>query len=843
VARLLRIRWAFVVCAALLVATTLAPAAQTQRATGGSPADQALRALNFGRFDEVESLLRTATDARSVAIRARALVQQGRYAEAEKLLANTAAGQPGSDAALELGLLQLQLGRRAEGNRTLDRLLDATPQRTAADFLRFALAARALGFSTATSDLLHEANDAFRNASSLAPDDPVVSTAWGEIFWDTYDPAEAMRSFQAALKADENYVPARLGFARVIYEQDPAAAKAAVDAALAANPNYVPAHLFSAEIALDERRRDDARTATEKALAVNPNSLDTRAVRAAIAFLEGRTADFEREAQEALAINPAYADVYRVPGEIAARNYLFDDAVELARRALKIDPDSTRAHADLGMHLMRVGDEKTARVMLERAFKGDPFNQITYNNLNLLDELDKFETIAEGDVVMKLHPEEAAVMREHAMPLARRALDTLQKQYSFTVRGPILIEMFPKHDDFAVRTLGIPGLVGALGVCFGRVVTLDSPRARPPGQFNWGETLWHEIAHVITLQMSDNRLPRWVSEGTSVWEERRAHPEWGRETQLMFAQALDDEGKVIKIADINEAFTDPRLITLAYYQSSLIVELLVDTYGEPKFHEFIRSYARGIEDAEALKEAFGITIDDLQKAFDAKVEKQFASMRAALRRPQVREKPSLEELKQLAQSNPGSFAVQMQLGVALEEAGDHAGAIAAMERAAKLIPEASGENNPHAYIASIALEQKDTERAIRALDQLLRVNHSDVESARKLASLVAPLGDASRTEDAYRRVVAIDPFDAQAQTELGKLALARKDTETALRAFRSALATSPPDRATAHVHLAEAHLAAGQLGEAKQQTLAALEIAPAFVRAQDLLLKIIEASN
>ena len=99
--------------------------------------------------------------------------------------------------------------------------------------------------------------------------------------------------------------------------------------------------------------------------------------------------------------------------------------------------------------------------------------------------------------------------------------------------------MFPKHDDFAVRTLGLPGMIGALGACFGRVVTLDSPRARPPGEFSWGETLWHEMAHVITLQMSNNRLPRWLSEGTSVFEERRARPEWGRETDLPFAQALE----------------------------------------------------------------------------------------------------------------------------------------------------------------------------------------------------------------------------------------------------------------------------------------------------------------
>src|SRR5688500_2312086 len=162
-------------------------------------------------------------------------------------------------------------------------------------------------------------------------------------------------------------------------------------------------------------------------------------------------------------------------------------------------------------------------------------------------------------------------MREYALPLAKESLATLEKRYNFTAQGPILVEMFPKHDDFAVRTLGLPGMIGALGACFGRVVTLDSPRARPPGQINWGETLWHEMAHVITLQMSNNRLPRWLSEGTSLFEERRARPEWGREMDVAFAQALD-KGRTLKLADLNDGFSDPRTISLAYYQSSLVVE-------------------------------------------------------------------------------------------------------------------------------------------------------------------------------------------------------------------------------------------------------------------------------
>jgi tetratricopeptide (TPR) repeat protein len=543
--------------------------------------------------------------------------------------------------------------------------------------------------------------------------------------------------------------------------------------------------------------------------------------------------------QQVLAINPLYGELFRVAGDHAARNYRFDEAAALVRRALAIDDANARAHADLGKHLLRTGDEPGARRALERAFKDDPFDQQTYNSLTLLDTLDKFETITDGDLIFRFDPSEVGVMREHAIPLAKEAMATLSKRYNFTPMGPILIEMFPKHDDFAVRTIGLPGMIGALGACFGRVVTLDSPKARPPGDFNWGETLWHELAHVFTIQMSKQRVPRWLTEGVSVWEERRARPEWGREMDLPFVHALN-EGKVMKLDVLNQGFQDPKMISLAYYQASLVVEHIVETYGEPKLHALLRAYGEGLEDETAIKEGLGASFAQLQASFDARLEKQYAGLRRALKTPEMKEKMSVDELKALAASHPDSFGVQMRLAQALQEAKDSAGAIAALDRAAQIIPTANGASNPHTMIAKIALEQKDTARAIRALEAVLRVDHSDVESARKLAELVGPGGDAARAEDAYRRLVAIDPFDSDAEARLGRLALKRKDTATAVRSFKSVLGANPPDRATAHADLAEAHLAAGQYGEAKKQTLAALEIAPSFERAQDLLLRITE---
>src|SRR4030095_10870329 len=201
--------------------------------------------------------------------------------------------------------------------------------------------------------------------------------------------------------------------------------------------------------------------------------------------------------------------------------------------------------------------------------------------------------------------------------------------------------------------------------CFGRVVTLDSPTAREPGTFNWGETLWHEMAHVITLQLSGNRLPRWLSEGTSVCEERRARPDWGRDMDIPFARAID-RGGVIKIRELNSGFSSSQTINFAYYQAALVVEHIHDTYGQRKLRALIEAYADGSDTETAIKKALGIDIDELQKGFDQSLEKRYSTLRRALKAPdELKENMTVDQLKAIAAAKPANFPAQMVLVCAL----------------------------------------------------------------------------------------------------------------------------------------------------------------------------------
>jgi tetratricopeptide (TPR) repeat protein len=823
-----------------LAIAILALTAAAQAPKGATPPLKlAERALVEGRYDEVDALAdkADARDPRVVALKARAAIARGRYSDAEVALKPVAAKAPASDAALELGLLQHMLGR-PDAAETLEKVAaSAESADEAADLARAARALRAIG-------RFQEANAAYRDASAAAPNDPAINAAWGELFLEKYNRPEAVKSFQAAIEADPKYPPALLGMAEALADDNPPQALDVARRALAVNPSFVDAHLFVARQAVDAGHRDEARRSIQKALDVNPASLEAHALLAALAYVEDKTPDFEAEAAKALTISPAYGEVYRAAGDLAAHNYRFDEAVVLTRRALALQPNDPRALGDLGVHLLRTGDEPGARTALESSFKIDPYDVVTYNLLEMMDKLDKFATVRDGDVILRMDKDEAPVLKDYAIPLAHQALTTLSARYEFTPKGPILIEIFPKHDDFAVRNVGLPGMIGALGACFGRVVTMDSPSlSKPPRTFQWEATLWHELAHVITLQMSNQRVPRWLTEGISVYEEKRARPEWARPMDVEFAMLLE-RGETLKLRDLNAAFTDPRKISLAYYQASLLVEHLVTAYGDPGLHKLVRSYGLGLDTDAALKTALNTDFDQLQAGFDQSMDRTFGALRRVFTTADEDTLPGMpiEALRAYAAEHPRSYLAQMTLGHRLVKEGQADEAVQVFERAAALVPVARGSDSPHAQMAALALKKGDRMRAISELQALVAVDFDNIEAARQLASLLQQAGidDPAKVGPVNQRIAAIDPFDADAHRSLGRLAMQANQADAAAREFRAVLALKPVDQAAAHTDLAESYLKGGKRAEAKKQTLAALEIAPTYERAQELLLKLTE---
>src|SRR4029079_16352442 len=251
----------------------------------------------------------------------------------------------------------------------------------------------------------------------------------------------------------------------------------------------------------------------------------------------------------------------------------------------------------------------------------------------------------------------------------------------------------------------------------------------------------------------------------------------------------------------------------------------------------------GIDTDEAIKRVLSTDMDALQASFDGFLGERFGKLRKALDTPESfsRDLP-IDKLKAAAAQYPGSFGVQMALGRSLR-ATDPQGAIQAFEKAIALVPMLTGPESPYMQIVEISLAANNKARAAQALEAMTAQDHTAVDAARQLAGLLDPEKDKDRLKVALQRVVAIDPFDAASHTALGRMGLAGTQGGAAVRLFRVALAAGPIDRASAHADLAEGLLQTGDKAEAKREALAALEIAPTYSRAQEILLKLVDGAR
>ena len=188
------------------------------------------------------------------------------------------------------------------------------------------------------------------------------------------------------------------------------------------------------------------------------------------------------------------------------------------------------------MNELRNGRMSEGRTNLERAFAGDPYDIWTKNTLDLLDTLDLYPETTSPRFRFFIDGTESELLSLYLSDIAEEAYDRMSVKYGYEPPAPIRVEVFPDEVDFSVRTVGLVGL-RALGVSFGPVVAIISPSAKGEDYFNWGSTLWHELAHTFHMGVSEFKVPRWFTEGLSVLEERRARPGWGDDVSPGFLAA------------------------------------------------------------------------------------------------------------------------------------------------------------------------------------------------------------------------------------------------------------------------------------------------------------------
>ncbi len=828
--------------------------AQTQ---GGAGAEsiQAVRGLvralsEVGRYGEAEEAARERIRSDSSELSntlGEVLVFRGRREEAARLFERAIAGGASDSlvARLNLAVLRFGSGAVSEALAEFDRFIDVYNRNrerlSAQELTAVGTAVRYLGVEN--PQLFKDALRAYDAAIAADPSDLRPRVLLGELFLEKYNSADAVSAFSDVLAINPDHPGALLGQARrARFDGQPEALSLATRA-LEINPSLVQARVFLAELRLELEDYPEAAAEAGRALEINPSSLEALSVLAAAHRLQGDQRGFEEARREVFAINPRYADFYTRLSDLSARTRLYAEAADHARRAVELDPRSWRGYALLGINELRLGAIEEGRNHLEQAFEGDPYDVWTKNTLDLLDTFDEYDEVKTERFVLFVDRKESDLISLYMGGLAEEAYDRLAQLYDYEPSAPIRVEVYRSHADFSVRTFGLVG-VGALGVSFGPVVAMDAPSARGPGEFNWGSTLWHEIAHSFHLGLTQGRVPRWFSEGLAVFEERRARPGWGDDVTPGFLTAYL-QGRLLPVANLNDGFARPSYpeqLGYSYYEASLVCEFIERKAGGVALAEMLRGYRAGLSTDAVFRRVLKTDVEAFGNEFFDYLETRFRAPLAAMRPDRQLEhgqRPSRAQLEGWAKEGDDFYAVLM-LARALLEEGELEAAVTHLERAKSLFPEYAGPASPYELLAHAHQRMGAPERAAAELEALTAINERNYAANLELAELRESQGDVARAAAALDRAVYIYPYDMALHERLADLYSRLGDEAAEIRERRAVLALDPVDRPEALYELVRAYYQSGDWVAARRTVLQALEEAPGFERAQDLLLEIRE---
>jgi tetratricopeptide (TPR) repeat protein len=817
-----------------------------------SPLAAAERAFDESRYPEAEAgfrqLLSSADGARAGRGLARVLAMTGRDAEARALLEKAIEAQPKDaeavtllaeivwrtgDAARALSLLEavtgepearrarllsgeilLDLGRRADAEVALMTLIeDYNEDRIGPeDGPGLAMVGRAAHLLRSP----HDANDAFNAAERAGPAN-VQTLLWrGELFLEKHDPGHAEEVLGEVLERAPNQPDALVWMAHVKLEEslDFDAARALCERALTINPRATHAYFVLAGLALRDLDFDAARALSQKGLDVDPLDLELLGMRAAIGFLAEDKALFQQAKSAVFAKNPSYSRFYSIIGEFAEWEHRYERIVEMMREAVAVDDQDAEAHAALGLNLIRAGQELAGVQSLRRAAAKDPFNVRVYNTLNLYEQIipEGYVSRREGRFLIRYPKAEADLLARYVPALLERAYRKFKSAYDFTPTEPIGIELYELREHFAVRTSGLPQ-TAILGVCFGKTLASLTPKSEP---FNLGMTLWHELAHVFHIQMSESHVPRWLTEGLAEYETLVERPEWRRyqDTDLFAAERM---GRLPAVGAMNQAFSHAEHMqdmATAYYASSQIAVMLMDRFGRARMNEVLRLHARGFSTNRALETALGEDAGALNRDFTAYLSKKLARYSQQFVPLDVR--GDQDELLQRAAAAPTDVTAKLRVVLAALRQRDLEQAKRSWGEAAALDPKSADVR----YLgARLAAAEGRGEPARAELVALARDGQDGYAVQMSIAELTDPKQDAAGLRAALTRAHELDPSEAAPLQGLLSLAVEAGDAGEELRILEQ-LAPLAAHDPTVYRRLLEllveqkAYARAVQLGEA-----------------------------
>jgi len=308
-----------------------------------------------------------------------------------------------------------------------------------------------------------------------------------------------------------------------------------------------------------------------------------------------------------------------------------------------------------------------------------------------------------------------------------------------------------------------------------------------------------------------------------VFEERRAREGWGDGVTPSFLEAFKAD-KLNPPSRLNESFlrpSYPEQVTHAYFQASLLMELINRDFGFDAITAFLKGYRNGSTTEELVVEILDMSFEDLDDQFVQYVEDTYG-----------------DSIKAITDDSPSGYQSLIKEARASVKAGDLTEAEDALVRAQGLYPHFGGERSSYRQLAALYQDSGRIDDAIDQLKQNLLHAAGDFTGYRLLADLYHQQGNNKLAAQTLEDSLYVNPFEADVYVELARLHGLVENWPAVAQARSSVVALGSSDPIEARYLLARALTDMGDYDRAKNEILATLELAPLYEQALELLLEV-----
>jgi tetratricopeptide (TPR) repeat protein len=675
--------------------------------------------------------------------------------------------------------------------------------------------------------------------------------------------------YDDALRNDKDMWPAHYQAGMLLLEKyNSPKALEAFDKALAINPNAAEALVGKGMIAAQEYEWEDAQRFAEQALKINVNLPEALRLRADVHLAGGNVAGALKELESARKINPRdEATLARVaaclrlqhkqteeealvkeveqhdprPGEfwyefgerLEDRRH-YDEAEACYKKATEARPQLPWPRNSLGLLYMRMGREKDARALLDKAFEADPFNVRVSNTRMVLKHLDAYKTIKTEHFEIRFDPGNDKLLARYMGDYLEKVYADLAEKFQYHPKGPILIEIFNNHQMFSGRVTALPDLP-TIGACTGRMFAMVSPNTKDTRRpFNWGRVLRHEMTHIFNLEQTNFQVTHWLTEGLAVTNEDFPRPQQWNE--LLVDRV--PKGELMNLENIDRGFIRPRSSLdwhMAYCQSQLYVEYMKSKYGAQTVGEALNAYSEGLETQEVIRKVCKVDEATFEKGYREYLDGVVKSLKGT----RVEKPMGFRELREAHEKDPGNLDLSARLAEQLLLRREKTAAF-------KLADEVLGKKPDHPlanYVkARLVLQSGDVDKARTLLEAGLNRSSPEPKLLQELGKLYYDAGDVAKAADLFELGRKAFPQDSDWLEALARVYAQTGDKEKQVAVLRELVPTDADDLEH-RKRLARMLLDAGRPDEAERYAREALEIDVRDAEMQEALVKALTAQK